>query len=66
MHPQKHKNLTEVNGESLFFFRCCAIKTKTAQKRSTALKVLLDVLNSYWLQKLVELQLSKNIGSNEP
>ena len=26
----------------------------------------LYVINSYWLQKLVELRTSKNIGSNEP
>ena len=28
-------------------------------------KALLDVLNYYWLQKLVELRPSTNIGSNE-
>ena len=25
MYPQKHKSLLEVKGESLFFFRLCAI-----------------------------------------
>ena len=30
------------------------------------IKALLDVFNSYWPQKLVELRPSKNIGSNEP
>ena len=31
-----------------------------------ALEVLLEMLNSYWLHKLVELRPSKHIGSNEP
>ena len=39
---------------------------KIAQDESTALKALLDVINSYWLQKLLELRPSKKIGSNEP
>ena len=30
-----------------------------------ALKALLYVINSYWLQKLVELRPSENFGSNE-
>ena len=61
LHPQKHKNLTEVNGESSFLFGWRAIKTKTAQDYSTGIMVLLDVINYYWLQKLVELRPSKNI-----
>ena len=28
--------------------------------------VFLDVINSYWLKKLVEIRTSKNFGSNEP
>ena len=45
LHPQKHKNLTEVNGESSFFFALYAIKTKIAQDQSTTPEVLLDVPN---------------------
>ena len=65
LHPQKHKNLTEVNGESSYFFWWYEIKTKTSQDYSTAIKVLLDVLNSYWLQKWMELNPYKKIGSNK-
>ena len=65
LHPQKQKNLAEANGESSLFFGWCAIKTKTVHDSSTALKVLLDVLNSCWLPKLVELWPSKNFGSNK-
>ena len=65
LHPQKHKILTEVNGESSLFFIWRAIKNKTAQDYSTALKVLPCVLNFYWLQKLVELHPSKKIGSKK-
>ena len=61
-----HKNLTEVNGESSLFFIWYAIKTKIEQDQSTTLKALLDVLNYYWIQKLVELRPSKNFGSNDP
>ena len=53
------------SGESSFFFIWCEIKTKIAQDYSTALKDLLDMINSYWLQKLVELWPSKKVGSNE-
>ena len=66
LHPQKHKNMTEANGDSSFLFGWCAIKTETAQDYSTALKSLLDVLNSYWLQTLMELRPFKNFRSNEP
>ena len=62
LHPQKHKYLMEVNGESSLLFGWCAIKTKISQDWSTALKVFLDVLNSYWLQKLVELRPTKKLG----
>ena len=66
LHPQKHKNMAEVNGESSSFFGLFSIKTKIAKDWLTALKVLLYVLNSFWLQKLVELRPSKHFGSNEP
>ena len=39
------------------------IKMKTAHDQSTALDIFLDVLNSYWIQKLVKLRPSKRSGS---
>ena len=30
------------------------------------IKVLLDMINSYWIKKLVELRSSKKIGSKKP